>query len=503
MANSTSHFLNVVFLASSRLYVGLAFALATPFYIKVFGSEAYGLIGFYQLLRLFILIFDPGIGTALNKQLAKQAGGLSSLRDSHDTLRTVEIVTWTVSLLFGLSFTALSGMLSKHWFISQAFSASDLHLILMWMGIATASVWPSMIYGQGLQGLHQQRAEGFIQVTAVSLQHLGALVFIYFCDLGIVSYFTWQAGVNFLQSLALRTRLLSYLPKFPTKPRFSLRTISSQKQFLAGMSLVFITSFTLSHYDRLFLSAYCSLEIYGAYCLAVVLANIMGCYCHGVHTTFFPRFTLLFERKATEALIKEYRLAYELMALGIIPGAVALFLYAPLFISLLSTGDPKFNQQVLSFFRPLLIGSSLFFIVHVPIIMQYANSWSGLFGKFNLFASFALIPISLLCAQKWAGHATAVAWAILGIAYVCIKVPLMHTKILQGELWRWYLYALLIPLMTSALFFSASYYFIGGWSGLILGGILSLVATLSLLPNVKTSMYDWISSQRQNIPEKQ
>lgn len=486
-----SRFFNISLLSISKVYVGLIFALATPFYIKLFGEEVYGLIGFYQLLRLFFFFFDPGLATALNRELAQQASGHTAPTTSHNTLRTIEVITWTVSLLFGISFTALSGLLAKHWFISHHIPANQLQVILIWMGIATSSVWPSMIYGNGLQGLHRQSTESLIQVTAVTLQHLGALVLIYLFDLGMVTYFIWQTVVNCLQTTLLRFKLLSYLPKPLTKPKFSLDIIYSKKHFLTGMSLIFITSFTLSHYDRLFLSAFSSLDIYGAYCLAAVLANLPGCYCHAVHTTFFPRFTGLLESQQLDNLTQEYRLSYELMALGIIPGAVALFFYAPLIVQFLSTGDALFEQHVVSFLYPLLTGSSLFFLVHIPIVMQYAHNCPKLFGKFNLVAALTLIPISLLFAQKWGGQATAFSWSVLGVAYVCIHIPLMHQKILPGELWRWYLHGLLLPLLASLFFVSATYYTIAGWTGLVVGSCLALLATFGLSPTLKPHLYAW------------
>jgi O-antigen/teichoic acid export membrane protein len=415
--------------------------------------------------------------TTLCKEFTQFQAAKSDVNQSLTYLKTVEVIYWMAALFFSVLSWSLSSFFAYFWFKSNQFSPEDIKIVITTLGIASATIWPKVVYEHALQGLEQQRINGIFSVVFISLHHFIGLSLVVILDLKLAYFFSWVAIVNILHSLTLRLILLRMVEN-PTAPiKFSLKIFKRNKSFLRGMSLVFFTTFIITHYDRILLSYHYKLDIYGAYCIAYVIATLPGFFCHAVHTTFFPKLTRLWQLKQIDQLRNEYRFAYELIAFGIVPFSVTSLVFAPLLLKVFYSISSEMLALSTKFARPLIIGSSLYYLIHIPIILQYASSKLSIYAKYNLVCVFAFVPLSLYSGLMWGGVATSWSWVAINIGYAFIMTPLIHRKILKKGYSTWFWNGLCKPYLVS---FSATipFYYL---SNSVAGAILSFCLSLSLI----------------------
>ena len=65
----------------------------------------------------------------------------------------------------------------------------------------------------------------------------------------------------------------------------------------------------------------------------------------------------------------------------------------------------------------------------------------------NTAALFLLVPAMFLMIGKYGAVGAAIVWVVLNVAYVVFLIPLMHSRLLRGEMSRWYISDVGIPLL--------------------------------------------------------
>ena len=62
-----------------------------------------------------------------------------------------------------------------------------------------------------------------------------------------------------------------------------------------------------------------------------------------------------------------------------------------------------------------------------------------------------MVPLMIVLIRHFGAMGAAASWATLNIAAVFVEVPIMHRRLLKGEMWRWYGEDLGLPLATACL----------------------------------------------------
>ena len=130
-------------------------------------------------------------------------------------------------------------------------------------------------------------------------------------------------------------------------------------------------------------------------------------------------------------------------------------------------------------------------IMNGPYYLQMATGWTDLLVKVNAVMVLVFVPLIYILTVEYSMIGAAVAWAVLNIAYVLVVARLMHRRLLQGEMWTWYMRDLLAPLSAGAVAALALKSFLPAQSGEVptlvtlgvaLAGILVVSGTGGGLP---------------------
>ena len=235
------------------------------------------------------------------------------------------------------------------------------------------------------------------------------------------------------------------LPKVDARPRFRRRLLVGQWRFLIGITGISILSLALTQTDKVVLTRLLTLEQFGFYALAAMIATSVYFVVDSIFTAFSPRLVQLAATDSTGKLMRDtYSMASQLAAATVGPiMAMGLLFSRPLL--LIWTGNPAdadVTYLILSF---LILSSTLNGLLAVPYALQLAHGWTRLTLRLNAIGVIFLIPAVLLAAHYFGGVGTAIVLAVLQFIFVLITPHLTHRRLLKGATFTWYTRDILPP----------------------------------------------------------
>ena len=337
-----------------------------PLYIRLMGVEAYGLVGFYVSLMAVLSFMELGMGTTLNRELARLVGrGGEGADTARDLLRSFEWLIWGGSLGLAVVVWSAAPWIGAHWLRAEGVDAATIARAIALMGLAIAMRLPFQVYSGGLCGLQHQGVYNLLLAIGATLRSAG-VVLVLFWSPTIEAFFVWHIGVEALTSLFAAIVLWRRMPANDgARPGFRRRVIGRVWQFSLGMTLIGILGALLAQLDRFMVGRLLSLEMLGYYAVAVALASALYYLAYPINTAMFPRYSELLARGETAGLIAVYRRSARLMAAVTWP-TVALLVCYPGPLIMAWTGDAVIAEQVAVVLPLLAIGVGLNAVALLP-----------------------------------------------------------------------------------------------------------------------------------------
>lgn len=427
--------------------IGLAFV---PLYIKFLGIEAYGLMGVFATLQALFALLDLGLGHTINRELARLSGGENTAAEMRDLARTLEIPYWMLGMSIGAIVVFLSPLIAHRWVNVETLSPDTVQRAVFLMGICIGLRWPSGLYGGGLLGLQRQVLFNGINIVVETCRAVGAVLILWAVSSTLEAFFVWQALFSFASTLMLGMFMWHSLPASSSGPRFRKDLLARIWRFAAGITGISLLSTILMQLDKVILSRMLSLETFGFYALASVVALTLYRIFGPVFTAIYPRFTNLIAKESSAELISVYHRSAQLLAVTVLPAAAIVTVFSKE-VMLIWTQDPNIAEQTWKLVSILTIGTALNGVMHIPYGLQLAAGWTRLTFMLNLASVLLLAPLMLLLTYLYGAVGAASVWVILNTAYVIFGIQIMHRRLLKSEKWRWYGVDVGLPLATSFL----------------------------------------------------
>jgi len=415
-----------------------------PVYIRLMGIESYGLIGFYVILLTMMQVLDLGLGTTMNREMARYSTNPDRGEEARDFVRTLELVYWTLGIVGGGIVVAMAPLIATRWINPGTLPIPVIKTSIVIMGGLVAAQFPITLYQGGLLGLQRQVLLNSVRIVVAFIGNGGAALILWLVSPTITAFLYWQLAVSSVQALVLAGCLWRSLPTADRPPRYSSALLRNIWRFAAGISGITISSLILGQMDKIILSKMLSLELFGYYSLAVVVGNGLLILIAPVFNTVFPRLTFLAATGDEDGLRKLYHLASQLMTVAIVPVAmmVSLFAYDIVF---LWTGSPETATHVSPIVRIFVIGTALTGMMLLPHALQLAHGWTRIGLTINILLIITIVPAIVVLTSRYGGIGGAAAWVLLNGVSMMIGVPLTHRRLLKGEAGRWYLTDLMLP----------------------------------------------------------
>lgn len=428
--------------------------LFIPQYIKLMGMEAFGLVGFYLTLQGVLQVFDLGLSPTMNREMARYSVQAERAGEARDFARTVEIGYWMLGALIGLLFCAAAPFIATRWINAQTLSMSTVEQAIVLMGVLTILQWPLTLYLGGLMGLQRQVEVNTLQIVLSTLNNGGAFLVLLLVSPTITAFLLWQISVNVLRVILLTFLFWHSLPPAKRAPRVNARLIRPVWRFAAGMSGITLSALVLTQLDKVILSKLLSLEMFGVYTLATVVAGGLTLVITSMFNVIFPRLAALAALGDTVAEKQFYHRSAQVMSVVILPIA-ALIAFFAFDILRLWTGNAQVANNVAPIVALLMIGTALNGLMNLPYALQLAHGWTSLGLRLNAAFIALQIPGLILMTVKYGAVGAAAVWIILNAVYMLLGVPLTHRRLLPGEARRWLINDTLIPCIGALLVIAA------------------------------------------------
>lgn len=444
--------LNILANFAGRASTVLLAVLFTPLYIRFLGIEAYALIGFYLTLQASLGFLEMGLSRACTREVARLTGAdQGASQEVADTVRTLEIVYWSVGILLGIMLTLAAPWIATHWLNASQLSPVQTVTAITGMAWVIALRWPMSLYAGVLTGL-QRHIHLNIAFAATSIINAGgAVLVLWLVRADITAYFQWQVFAAGCAALAFALLARRMLPCRMQAGRYSSSRLRAVLGLSAGIGLNAMLGMCLRQADKLLLSALLSLEQFGYYAFASLVVSVVPIIADAVTNALFPRLSHAVGSGMPPARIGAlYHFGSQIVAVAIIPLCVMLSLFPWEFVYAY-TGDRSLATQVAPVLSVLIVAKMLHASMLAPYALQLAYGWVSLGMYVNVVSLAVFLPILYILALNFGMLGAAFAWLLVTVGYVSVGVPLLHRRLLVGQAGSWMLRALIVPSAVAAM----------------------------------------------------
>jgi O-antigen/teichoic acid export membrane protein len=488
---------NIVANFSGSVWTGLMGLVFVPLYIHFLGIEAYGLIGIFATLLAIFGLLDMGLSSTLNREMAWLAVRDGKTQEMRDLVRTLEIPYWLVGLLISVIVIVLSPFIAYHWINAKNIAPKTVQTAIMFMGFAVAFQWPMSFYSGGLMGLQRQVLLNVINIVMATFRGLGAVLILWLVSPTVEAFFSWQIVVSVVHIGLIVFFLWRSLPYAAEPPRFRRELLLNIWRFAAGMTGITVLATILMQLDKVILSRMLSLEMFGYYTLAGVVAMTLYRLIGPVFSAIYPRFTQLVSLGDQHGLKELYHTICQFISVLIFPvGFIITFFSYDLL--LIWTQNQLITENTYLLVSILTCAMVLSGLMYIPYALQLAYGWTRLNIYTNLIAVILLTPLMILMTSQYGAVGGASVQLILNSGYVLIAIHFMHRRLLRHEKWRWYWEDVGVPLVAAMSTAGMGRFLIGSQTSrfmmmfyLIIVSIFTLGVTAMATPSTRT----WILSK--------
>lgn len=418
-----------------QVLMGVAFV---PLYINLLGMEAYGLVGFFATLQVTLGVLEMGLRATINRELARHAAWPDRPDEVRDLSRSLEIIYWIAGALLAVGIGALAGWLARDWIKTEALPIALVRQSVILMGIGIAFQWPISLYSGGLMGLQRQVLLSAMNSTFTTLRGLGAILIVWKISPVITSFFLWQVMISAVQAAVMAPVFWRALPAGKRRAKFSLSELRKVWRFTFGMGATGSVTFLLSQLDKVVLSKFLTMSMFGVYNLANQVNIMIRMPSNSICAALLPKTTLLCAKEDEDGLRIAIHDACQFLAAIVLPmsATIVFFSHELLYFWTRNSEAARLAAPIASV---LALGSALNSLMSIPYDITVARGWAA-FGFYqNLVSAIFLVPIMLMLVAWQGGIGAAGAWLALNIGYMTVSAPIIFKRVLPGELRKWYL----------------------------------------------------------------
>ena len=431
--------------AGSAVTTLLSVALV-PVYIRYLGIEAYALVGLFTVIQIWLALLDFGMTPTLSREMARFTAGAVPVQSIRDLLRTLEILAAGVALVIVAALWLGSDYLAHHWLDAKTLPPAAIAQAIIIMSLVVATRFCEALWRSALVGLQQQAWWNGANALLTTFRYGGAALLVAFVAPTTTAFFLWQLLASLLTLIAFGWKLYRCLPPGTRPARFSVVALVDIRRFAAGMIGINLLAVLLTQLDKVMLSRLIPLAEFGHYMLATSLAGLLYALAAPVTQALSPPLVEAATKGDTASVARLYHGGAQLIAVVVAPIALLLIGFGD-DVMLLWTGDAALSAKVAPLLALVAAGTLLNTLMQMAYYTMVAHGWTRLSLVSNIIAAAILLPALALIVPRYGGAGAALVWITLNLGYILFQIPLVHRRILKGEMARWYLADLALPLL--------------------------------------------------------
>lgn len=451
---------NVIANYVGQTWAALAGVVMLPLYYEFLGAEAYGLVGFFALLSIWLSLLTVALSPVVSREVARHRGqGTMFGRDFQSLLRGIEVLLAGLALLTMLLVLLASPWLANDWLKPEHLDSAIAARCIALMGVVVGLRWGVTLYTGVLSGMEAQvRLNGLVALFA-TIRYGGAYVLLRSVSADPYAYFLFQVLVSMLELLVYRHTVYAYLTprqeQFAASLRLSVKALREVLPFTSAATYTALLWVLVTQVDKLVLSHRMPLAEYGEFALIVLIANGVLQLVAPVNQALTPRLTYLYSLAREDRMLLLYRTATQGLVLLALGASGVLFLFAPevLFVF---TGTRITDGWQIEVMRGFGLGNGLLVVGAMQYLLQYAHGKMRLHVINTSISSVVQVPIMIYLAVYHGAVAVAHFWLLFRLLTFLLWPAIVHRVFAPGLHSRWLLQDILAPLLGVSLVLAAA-----------------------------------------------
>lgn len=443
---------NIVANYASQIYVSALAIILLPTYLRMMGSEAYGLVGFFGLMQTWFGLLDMGLSSTMGRETARYVGKAVTADALRRLLRALEFLFIGVALLGVTGLMLGSDYLSHHWLKIEKLSYNEVSLSIQIMALIAALRWMGGLFRGVVNGFERQVWLSGYSAIFTTLRFLGVVPVLLYIAPTPQAFFSYQLIIALLELGVLVWKAYTLLPITPHKLplQIDLKPILPVLKFSASISFLSIVWVLVTQTDKLILSKLISLSEYGLFTLAASAASAIMLFSGPISSAIQPRLARLHAEDNEIELITMYRKASHLVSVIVFPVAMILVFFSKQLLWIW-TNNYQVSEQIYLVFSLYVLGNALLSVTAFQYLLQFAKGNMRLHMYGNIFFLIFLVPSIIFAVLKFGTVGAGYAWFFANIIFFLFWVPIVHHKFAKGVHAKWLIYDVGIPMLVSAL----------------------------------------------------
>jgi O-antigen/teichoic acid export membrane protein len=419
-------------------YLALIDVIAMPLYLKFLGAEAFGLVGFLVLLRVWLRLLDLGLSPTLARQVAYAKGLGQGFREFGHLLRSFEILFLGIAVAVAVTVYLASDSIAGGWMAAQAISDETVAECVSLMGMIIALSFFSSLYRSGIRGMEDQLWLNIANILISTTRVAGALVLLVFVSTDVLLFFQYQVAMALIGAAVFALRFYSSLSLRPRELplRIELPVLRDVAPFALSSAYTAAIWVVLSQSDKLILSAILPLQEFGYFTLVIVISGAILIIAAPISQALLPRMTGLLAAGQRDSMLHIYRSASQLVAVIGVSTALPLAFYSEALVYAWTGNRPAaaWCADVLPWFA---LGNGIMVVSAFQRYLQHA------FGNLKLqvigstVSAVLQVPIIFYAASRYGAVGAGIAWFAIRSVWFLIWTAVVHGKFVPGFHTSW------------------------------------------------------------------
>ena len=414
--------------------------IALPFYITEMGAEAYGLVGFFTMLQAWFNLLDLGLTPTISRETARFRAGTHSPLTFSRLYRALNLLFFMIAIIGGGILLLASDNIAENWLKAESLSISEISFALKVMAISVALRWMTGLYRGMVTGSEQLVWLSGFNVLIAFLRFIVVFLIMRIYGATPAVFFSYQLLIAILEFIGLWHKSKTLQPELSSEERsivgWSIKPIKPFLKFSLSIALTSGIWVLVTQVDKLLMSKLLSLEDYGYFTLAVLVATGIMMVSGPISNAILPRMSKLEAENKRDEMIRVYRDSTQIVTVIAGTAAIMLVMFAEP-ILYVWTGDKNIVEVATPILQLYAFGYGLLAVAAFPYYLQYAMGLLKLHIIGSLLFVAALLPGLWWATERFGMIGAGYAWVLVNLFYFLIWTFVVHKMYAKEIHFQW------------------------------------------------------------------
>ena len=426
-------------------YIGQAYVTALglvmlPVLIGYMGPEGFGLVAFFLTLQAGFQFLDLGLTPTMTRETARYTGGVIDALRLRGLLRAMEGAFIGLALLGCAALIAAAGFIARDWLKVDELPLDQVQHAIMLMAVVVACRWVGGLYRGVISGMERLIWLNTFNIVTATARFVLVVPVLLYLGGGPMQFFGYQLLLALLELVILAGKAYRLMPASSKGASTSWRPLWGELRrvldFSFGIALASVVWLLVSQMDKLLLANLLSLADYGYFSAATVIAGGVLLVTGPVSGAILPRMIAMEARGDEVGLIGLYRDSTQAVAVIVVPLTLVLAFF-PEPVLWAWTGNDQLVAKGSSVLSLYAIGSGLLAFGAFPYYLQNAKGRMRLHLLGSLLFVVVFVPLLILGIKRYGMVGAGWVWLLTNLASFLLWVPVVHQRFAPGLHLKW------------------------------------------------------------------